>query len=169
MNIRRLAPLALLLSLSGCASVTRIDAADDIHALLLAIRDGNQAAFDAHVDRPALRLQIEGYLVLRARDAPMDNSLKGLAMLLAGPAARAAGDLLLRPQVFRAAAEVYGYTPGQPIPGPLAIAGALKATGDGRVCATRRRNGPCLLTFARQDGFWKLTRFDGDPSELRLP
>lgn len=167
--IRSLTAVLIAAVLSGCASVTRVDAAGDVHALLIAIRDGDRAAFDAHVDHAALRTQLEGYLVQRARGANIDSSLKGLAMLLAGPAAQAASDALLRPQTFRAAAEYYGYTPGQAIPGQLAIASMLKATDADRVCATRRKDGPCLLTFARQEGAWKLSHFDGDPSELRLP
>ena len=160
--------LAIGLTLAGCASVARVDAAGDVHALLVAIRDGDQAGFDAHIDRAALGAQIEGYLVERTRSAKIDDSIKGLAFALAGSVAQAAGDALLRPQTFRAAAEYYGYTPGQPLPGQLAIAGSLKALDDGRVCATRKKNGPCLLTFAREDGVWKLTHFDGDPSELKL-
>jgi hypothetical protein len=65
-------------------------------------------------------------------------------------------------------AEYYGYRPDQPIPGRLAIAGALRALPDGRVCATRRRNGPCLLTFASENGAWRLVSFDGDASMLSL-
>ena len=172
--IRRLPALCAVFALStlglaGCASVERVDAAGDVHALLISIRDGDKVAFDARIDRPALQSQIEAYLVQRARAANVDEPLRGLAMLLAGPAAKAAGDTLLRPQTFRAAAEYYGYTPGQPIPGQMAIAGALKSTGNGAVCATRARQGPCLLTFTRQDGTWKLSRFDGDPAQLRLP
>ena len=155
--------------LSGCASVQRIDAAGDVHALLIAIRDGDQAAFDARIDRNALRAQIEAQLVVRARAAKMDDRLKGLAMLLAGPAAQVASDTLLRPNVFRAAAEYYGYTPGQPIPGQIAIASALRPTGNGRVCAARSKTGPCLLSFANIGGTWKLVSFDGDPAQLRLP
>ena len=129
--IRRLATIAAIgITLAGCASVARVDAAGDVHALLVAIRDGDQAGFDAHVDRQALGQQIEAYLVERARSAKVDDSLKGLAYALAGSLAQ--------------------------------------AVGDGRVCATRKKNGPCLLTFAREDGTWKLVHFDGDPSELKL-
>jgi len=165
-------PIALALVaalLSGCASVQRIDAAGDVHALLIAIRDGDQAAFDARIDRNALRAQIEAQLVVRARQANMDDRLKGLAMLLAGPAAQVASDALLRPNVFRAAAEYYGYTPDQPIPGQIAIASSLRQTANGRVCAARSKTGPCLLSFANIGGTWKLVSFDGDPAQLRLP
>lgn len=162
--------LALIAAgLSGCASVQRIDAAADVHALLIAIRDNDQAAFDARIDKPALRAQIESQLVVRARTAKVDDRLKGLAMLLAAPAAQVAADALLRPNVFKAAAEYYGYTPDKPIPGQLAIASALRKTADGRVCAARSKTGPCLLSFASENGVWKLVSFDGDPAQLRLP
>lgn len=156
-------------TLSGCASVQRIDAAADVHALLIAIRDNDQQAFNARIDRNALRDQIEGQLVTRAHAAKVDDRLKGLAMLLAAPAAQVAADTLLRPSVFKAAAEYYGYTPDKPIPGQLAIASALRQTANGRVCATRSKTGPCLLSFASEDGVWKLVSFDGDPAQLRLP
>lgn len=159
----------IAVSLSGCASVQRIDAAGDVHALLISIRDNDQAAFDARIDRNALRDQIEGQLVVRARQAKMDDRLKGLAMLLTGPAAQVASDTLLRPNVFKAAAEYYGYTPDKPIPGQLAIASTLRSTGEGRVCAARSKTGPCLLSFASEDGVWKLVSFDGDPAQLKLP
>lgn len=165
-------PLVITLAaalLSSCASVQRIDAAGDVHALLIAIRDNDQAAFDARIDRPALRSQIEAQMVVRARTAKIDDRLKGLAMLLAGPAAQVASDTLLRPNVFRAAAEYYGYTPGQPIPGQIAIAASLRQTALGRVCAAKSKTGPCLLSFANIDGTWKLVSFDGDPAQLRLP
>ena len=167
--MRKLIVIALAVALAACASVNRIDAAGDVHALLIAIRDNDQAAFDARIDRTALRNQIEAQLVVRARAAKIDDRIKGLAMLLAGPAAQVASDTLLRPNVFRAAAEYYGYTPGQPIPGQLAIASTLRQTANGRVCAARSKTGPCLLSFANIDGTWKLVSFDGDPAQLRLP
>ena len=43
--------IALALALSACATAQRLDAAGDVHALLVSIRDEDQAAFDAHVDR----------------------------------------------------------------------------------------------------------------------
>ena len=54
------------------------------------------------------------------------------------------------------------------IPGPVAISTTLKTLPDGRVCATRKKDGPCVLTFTKEQGVWKLTSFDGDFSTLRL-
>jgi len=167
--IRRLLTIcAISLGLTGCASFSRVDAAADVHALLVAIRDNDTATFDAHVDRQALGQQIEGFLMERARSAQMENPLMGLALMFVGPAAGAISDAALQPWVFRTVATYYGYTSGQPIPGPMAIASSLRATGPGQVCATRTRSGPCLLTFARDGDVWRLVRFDGEMSDLRL-
>ena len=158
----------LALGLSGCATVQRYDAAADVHALLIAIRDNDRAAFDAHVDKAALKRQVEARLVTETRNAPLREEWKALGMLLAQPAAALAGDLLVRPSVFRAAAEYYGYSPTTPIPSSLVIAQSLRYRGDAEVCATRSRTGPCLLTFTRQGEHWRLSGFDGELSELRL-
>ena len=38
---------------------------------------------------------------------------------------------------------------------------------DGRMCATRKKDGPCLLVFTEEQGVWKLSGFTGDLSMLR--
>jgi hypothetical protein len=164
--MRRLAAL-LALTLAACATTSRLDAAGDVHALLVAVRDGDQAAFDRYVDRPALQRQIEGRIVQEARQANVDDGWKALGIALARPAAAVASATLIQPYAFRAAAESYGYTPDQPIPGRVTIASALKYLPDGRVCATEHKHGDCLLMFANEGGTWRLTGFEGDLSDLR--
>ena len=162
-----IAGLALLAV--GCATTARITAANDVHALLIAIRDDDHAAFDAHVDRDALEHELEGRLLDRTQQPSTDDTVKALGALLARPLAQLAGDALIRPKVFRAVAEYYGYRPEMPIPNQLEIAGALRALPDGRVCAAKSHKGPCLITFANEAGTWRLVSFDGDISLLRLP
>lgn len=161
------AGLALLAC--ACATTQRIEAGGDIHALLIAIRDDDHAGFDAHVDRVALEHELEARLLDRTQQPQASDTVKALGALLARPLARLAGDALIRPRVFRAVAEYYGYRPQTPIPGQLEIAEALRALPDGRVCAAKRHDGPCLITFADEDGTWRLVSFDGDISLLRLP
>ncbi|HVI31692.1 DUF2939 domain-containing protein [Phenylobacterium sp.] len=153
------------LALTGCATGKKLDAAGDVHALLLSIRDNDQAAFDAHVDRAALKREIQAKLVA---EGGKDQRFGGLAAALAPSLAELAGETLVQPQVFRLVAERYGYTPRTKIPGPVAISSALKPLPDGRVCATREKDGPCLLTFTKVEGTWKLTGFEGGLSELRI-
>jgi hypothetical protein len=159
---------AAMLLVSACATTQRIDAAGDVHALLIAIRDDDHAAFDAHVDREALEHELEGRLLDRTQQPGADDTVKTLGALLARPLARLAGDALIRPKVFRAVAEYYGYRQETPIPNQLEIAGALRALPDGRVCAAKSHKGPCLITFANEAGTWRLVSFDGDISLLRL-
>jgi len=154
---------ALLASLGACASVQRLDAANDVHALLIAIRDDDQAAFDAHVDREALKRELLAKVGER-----LDQRLSGFAALLGPQVADVAGETLLQPQVFRLVAEHYGYTRQTKIPNVIEVAGALKALPDGRVCAVTKKDGPCLMSFTKEAGVWKLTSFDGDARMLKL-
>ena len=162
--LRRLAlVLAGLGALTGCATTERLSAASDVHRLLVSIRDDDRAEFEAHVDRRALEAEIQAELVSRARDDRLPPAGRGLGMVLSGPLARAAGGVLIRPDVFRAVADYYGYRPDTPIPGQIGLAGALTALPDGRVCAKTRKGGPCLLTFAQEEGTWRLVAFDAHP------
>ena len=165
-SLARWAALACLALLSACATGERLTAAGDVHRLMVAIRDDDKAAFDAHVDRRALEAQIQARIVERA--AGQGKTVQTLGVIFSGPMARAAGGLLIQPEVFRAVADYYGYRPGTPIPGTIAIASSLRPLPDGKVCATRSHKGPCLVTFANESGVWRLISFDGDAAMLRL-
>jgi hypothetical protein len=160
---------ALAVLAAGCATTQRIDAAGDVHALLIAIRDDDHAAFDARVDRPALEHGLEARILDATQRPGTGEVAQALGAALAHPLSRLAGRALVRPEVFRAVAEYYGYRPQTPIPNRLEIAGALRALPDGRVCAAKSREGPCLITFADEAGTWRLVSFDGDIGLLRLP
>jgi hypothetical protein len=166
--IRSLALIALAaVALAGCATASRIDAAGDVHSLLVAIRDNDRAAFERYVDRKALKASLEGRVMRETARPNMDDGARALAALIAPGLADIAVDAMIRPEVFRAAANYYGYTPDKPLPDRLAIAGALKYLPDGRVCATKKKDGPCLLVFTHTEGAWRLSGFEGDLSDLR--
>ena len=159
---------ALLCLVAACATTERYSAAGDVHTLMVAIRDDDQPAFDAHVDRRALEAQIQDRIMQRAAGPGTPDAVRGLGVVLSGPLARAAGGLLIQPEVFRAVADYYGYKPSMAIPGTFAIASMLRSLPDGRVCAVTKRKGACLVTFANEDGTWRLVSFDGDAAMLRL-
>ena len=166
--IRTITLLATLaLTLSGCATTARYDAAGDVHALLVAIRDNERVTFDRHVDRRALKNNLESRVMREVGRREMDDGARALAAIIAPGLADVAVEAFLRPEAFRAAASYYGYTPDQPLPNRIAIGSALRYRDDGSVCATRKKDGPCLLVFARQDGLWKLSGFEGDLADLR--
>ena len=161
--------LVALAALAACATTQRLSAANDVHALLVAIRDDDVAAFDARIDKPALEHELEARILERTQANNANDAVRALGAMLAHPMAQLAGDTLLHPSVFRAVAEYYGYKPGTPVPNQLEIAGALRALPDGRVCAAKGHDGPCLISFANEAGTWKLVSFDGDIKQLRLP
>ena len=155
-------------SLSGCATVQRVEAASDVHALLVSIRDDDRGAFEDHIDRRALEAQLQERMVGWVRKVHLADGWKAAAVFLSGPLSRAGGDLLIKPDVFRAVAEYYGYGPERPIPSALALSTLLRNLPDGRVCAAERKAANCLLTFADEDGAWRLVGFDGDAAMLRF-
>ncbi|MET0294139.1 MAG: DUF2939 domain-containing protein [Phenylobacterium sp.] len=159
--MRRFAPLLALL-LVACATAQRYDAASDVHALLVSIRDDDRATFERHVDRPALKRSIEARAVAELRGSDAPKGLQRFGAALAAPLVSLTADLLIQPQVFRWVAASYGYRRSDPIPGALAIAPALRPTGRDRVCAVAKAGGDCVLTFTREDGVWKLSGFEGE-------
>jgi len=162
---RLILALAAVLTLAACATAQKLGAANDVHALLVAIRDNDSAAFDAHVDHDALKKQLQGYLQSKVAK---NKQLKGLADLLGPSVVDFADDALIQPKTFRLVAEQYGYKSDTKIPNPLVIAQVLKALPDGRVCATKAKDGPCVLMFTKEQGVWKLSSFEGDFSTLRI-
>ena len=157
----------LTLALAACAGVDRYDAAGDVHAFLISIRNGDAQTFNAYVDRPALKEQLKARLMADA--ARQGGAMATLTALIARPLVGVAVDTLVQPDVFRLVAESMGYSPDQPIPGRVVIAAALRRLDSDHVCAPSKSNGPCVLIFRREDGTWRLTDFPGDLSMLRFP
>lgn len=158
---RALAGLMLAAALlAGCATVERYDASADIRAFLIAVRDGDRAGFDAHVDRPALKRNLRARLLAaQARRSGPDSAGAALA-LLAGPLVDVAVDALVQPEVFRAAAALAGYGAETRIPGALAIGQGVRPLDSQRVCAEIDRR--CAFIFKREDGVWRLIDYAGD-------
>lgn len=163
--MRKLFVVLMALALSACATAQKLGAANDVHALLVSIRDNDSATFDAHVDHEALKAELRSRI---EEQLGKNKKMKGLAALLGPSTLDIADQLLVQPATFRLLAEHYGYRSDMKIPGPIVISQALKTLPDGRVCATKKKDGPCLLVFTREQGVWKLTGFEGDSSMLRL-
>ena len=166
--MRRLlaALLTAAAALSACATVPRFEAAGDIRAFLVAIRDGDRAGFDAHVDRPALAAQLKSRLLGEEAQAHGPGSWQALGALAAGPLVDVGVQALVQPETFRAAALALGYAPDRPLPSRLEIDAFLRSIGDGEVCVITRRDGPCTLVFRNEDGTWRLVGYEGDVGRL---
>ncbi len=155
------------LAMTSCAGVDRYDAAGDVHAFLIAIRNGDAQTFNAHVDRPALKEQLKARMMVEAQRR--GGTMGALTALMARPLVGVAVDALVQPDVFLVVAETLGYSPDQPIPSRVLIAAALRRTDADHVCAPLKRDGPCVLVFRNEDGVWRLIDFNGDLSMLRTP
>jgi ABC-type amino acid transport substrate-binding protein len=167
--MRRLRPLAALLVaglLAACATVPRFEAAGDIHAFLLSIRDGDHQRFDDHVDRDALKAQLKSRLIASQAQAHGAGSWQSFGAVLAGPLVDVGVDALVQPETFRAAALQLGYAPDRPIPNQVQITAFLRNIGDGEVCVVTRRDGPCTLVFRNEGGTWRLVGYEGDIGRL---
>jgi hypothetical protein len=157
--MRRLLILAFTTALAGCATIPRYEAANDIHAFLVSIRDGDRATFDAHVDKPALKEQLRSRVLTEAQSS--NGTLGALGALVTGPLVDVGVDTLVRPDVFRAIAVEHGYAPDKPIPGVVTIAQIVRPLDGGRACVVTRKDGPCVLVFKNEDGTFKLIGFEG--------
>jgi hypothetical protein len=115
-RVRALLAAALAATLCACAGAERLDAAGDIHAFLISVRDADQAGFDAHVDRPALKTQLRARLMADAARKPNALGTRLLMAAVGRPLADIAVDQLVQPDVFLAVAELYGYSPAAPVP-----------------------------------------------------
>ncbi len=156
----------LALTLQACATVPRLRAADDVHAFLVAVRDGDRARFEAHLDRPALKSQLKSRLIAEAAKAHGPGSLASLGVVLTGALVDLGVDTLVTPEVFRAEAIRLGYDPEQPLPGALALAALVRPLGDGRACVSEKRGGPCVFAFNEEAGVWKLAGYEGPLDRL---
>jgi len=164
--MRPFAVALLALALTACATAQRFDAAGDIHAFLVSIRDNDRQTFDAHVDRPALKAQLKTRLTAEALNR--GGALGGLLAQAMGGLADPLIDAGVQPGVFLAVAQSKGYSPSQPLPGRTAIASALRALPDDRVCVIAKREGPCLLVFRNEGGTWRLIGYEGPMDMLKI-
>jgi hypothetical protein len=157
-----------VLTLAACSTVERVDAAADVHSFLVAVRDNDGPAFSRYVDRPAIARSLEVRLRAEARNADVPREVRAIGAVLAAPAASVLTETLIRPSVFRYVATEMGYTPDRPLPRTFDIAGGLRPIDSGRVCAAESKNGPCLLTFAREGDTWKLVSIDAPLKDLKF-
>jgi hypothetical protein len=151
---------ALLVLLWGCVTAQQYDAASDIRAFLIAVRDGDRQTFDEHVDHDALKTNLKSRLLAAAAAEYGPRSQQSVGALLAGPLVDVAVNALVRPQVFKAAASLAGYGSDTRIPPALMLGHDLKAMGSDRVCALVHKR--CVFVFKREDGVWRLIDFEGD-------
>lgn len=142
-----LAATALCLGLCACGLDVRADAAQGIARFLDAVRRDDHAAFEAAIDRPALRTDLRDQLAElgRARDLDIEGGPSEFAL-----------DRMITPEAFR----LVSARTGQPVPiAPTAAQVALLMTvkDKAHVCLGDAAGQHCALAFAKRNGGWRLT------------
>lgn len=149
-----LVSLAAAVSLAGCQQLTeRWRAAEGVHDFLAAIQAGDQAAFEGHIDRPALRAS------LRDRLGRMAGASEGGAVLgdlLGSKSADSAMDQMITPESFRILWRASGL-PMDRVPTAAEIAPLLIMQAPGKACVRKGlKSDRCVLDFQDEAGTWKL-------------
>jgi hypothetical protein len=152
--------VALAAALEGCGrKPPEVQAASAARDLLTAVWSGDNQAFEAHVDRAAVREDLRRQLALLAQSN---------ALSVEGGASDAALDRMITPAAFRIVDALGGNptaAPSEPQVIPL-----MTPLGEDRAClhATDRRDA-CLLTFGRGADGWKLVGMAPAGFTIALP
>lgn len=145
--LRAAALVALVMTTQACGRKSAPDGAEAAQSLLAAIWAGDARAFEASLDRPAIRADLRQQLTGLARANTLD---------VQGGASDAALDRMIGTAAFRL---VQSGT-GAPLPAAPSLAQAaalMKPLGKNRACLRGETpDQPCLLTFAKQNGEWKV-------------
>jgi len=156
--VRAAALLALISGMAGCGQAARTsDATTAAQALLAAVQTGDAKAFEARLDRPALRADLRGQLQAVAQANGLD---------VAGGAADFTLDRMIAPEAFHLVRSQDGAALTTP-PTVAQVAALMTPVAKDRAClhdlAAPQR---CLLTFARGDAGWRLVAMPA--SDLRI-
>jgi hypothetical protein len=137
---------ALAVLLSACGGGVRAKGSAAIAGFLAAANGSDRRAFEAAIDRPSLRRDLTDQVSDLARTHAVDVG--------EGPSEFAI-DRMISPQAVRdAAARV---APGWPAtPTAAQVVPHMKALDSRHVCLEEAATKRCLLSFARNDGAWKL-------------
>ena len=125
----------MALMLSSCATVQKLDAAGDVHALLISIRDGDRATFDTLVDRRALKQEMQSRLIAEARTSRVPGRRRRGAVAVVNPSLDSASAA-----IFRSFRRVAGASP------PSAFSCSLYAMA--RISTSRRKPGGAGVRYS---------------------
>lgn len=156
-SVVALAGLALLMG--GCDIGVRADAGRAIERFLAAVHDDDRAAFEAAIDRPALRADLSDQLTELAR---------GKGVVVEGGPSEFALDRMISPQAFRLVEAKTGQVLPQ-APNAAEIALIMKVRDKNHVCVGDPRQPRCTLSFARRAGVWRLVGMQATDLRIEVP
>ena len=150
---------ACALALVGCDQLQqRYEAAQGIHDFFSAVERGDSQAFEAHIDRPALRGQMRSGIgeAIGARG----QAAEVLNDLLGSRSADQAIDRMISPESFRIVWKASN-APIKTAPSAWQIAPMLKMIPPDQACLPKKPGAAdCVMTFRDEGGTWKLVAVD---------
>jgi len=146
---------ALALLLAACGPGLRAKGSMAIAGFLAAAQREDARAFEAGIDRPALRTDLRGQLAELGRTRGVD----------VGGASEFALDRMITPKAVRAAAA--RVAPGWPAtPTAAQVLPHMKVADRNHLCLEEAASHRCLLSFAQKDGAWRLVGLQFTPPEV---
>lgn len=147
----------LLSPLAACGKPPAKAAAPDIQAVLTAIQSGDAKAFEAHLDRPAVRADLRQQL--------MSISRADALVVDGGPS-----DFALDRRIGPDAVKLVRQGSAEPLaaaPSPAQTAALIKPVDKSRVCVHDLTPAQaCVLTFAKEPAGWRLVAMPAQPGSL---
>ena len=148
--------VALSLTAAACGKAGTKDAGAAVQALLAAAQAGDVQAFEAGIDRPALREDLRRQIAALAVQSGLD---------VGGPSDLAL-DKMIGPDAFHLS---LGGAPLTAPPSVAQVAAQLKPAGKDRVCLhDLAAPQACRLTFAREAAGWRLVALPADHPTIEL-
>jgi hypothetical protein len=149
---------ALACLMGACGGGVRTKGSAAISAFLGVVQREDRKAFEAGLDRAALRADLRDQLADLGRAHGVD----------VGGASEFALDRMITPQAVRLTAQ--RVAPGWPAaPTAAQIIPHMKATDGTHVCLEEAASRRCLLSFTREDGAWRLTGMAFTPPPTDAP
>lgn len=163
--VRRMVRKGLVVALSAlaclmgaCGGGVRAKGSAAISAFLAATQREDRQAFEAGLDRPALRSDLRDQLADLGRSHGVD----------VGGASEFALDRMITPQAVRLTAQ--RVAPGWPAaPTAALVIPHMKVSDPTHVCLEEAASRRCLLSFAREDGAWRLVGMAFTPPPADAP
>ncbi len=145
--------------LGGCGVGVRADASKGIARFLAAAHRGDRAAFEAALDREALRADLHDQVAALGRGSVLD---------IDGGPSEFALDRMISPKAFK----LVEARTGQVLPiAPTAaqVAPLLKVRDRRHVCLATPGRDRCVLSFAREKGAWRLVGMQATDLRIEVP
>lgn len=150
---------AFTVTLGGCDMGVRTDASKAIARFLTAVHDDDRAAFEAGIDRNALRADLRDQLTDLAR-------AKGV--IVEGGPSEFALDRMISPAAFRLVQANTGEAlPAAPNAAEIAL--IMKVRDKTHVCVGEPERPRCLLSFAKRAGAWRLVGMQAMDLKIAVP